>query len=481
MWIEKKWKKLGNSSPIVYIKKICTKKRIVTAGITMGIIIVGVGLVYIAISNKKIISIKALSALSSVSKFLPIPQDEQKEIDVMNQLVSAFTKSDNQERAFLVLLQNNYELRPGGGFLGQYAIVKVKNGEVTSTFFEDANLLDQRITAKIPAPYPLKRMMQIKNWKFRDSNFSPDFPTDADKAKYFLRMAGKGSVFDGVIAVNTAVLDDILALTGPISVPGYGQTLSSPGGALKLEEVVEKKYILDPSIDTQNRKMIMKEMAPIIMGRLMSLGNISKVAELMHNEFKNRNIMVNFTDQNLQSLVEGVHWDGKVSTDWNGDYCMMVDANMGALKTDYYIKREISYSIDLTQPKPLVTLTVLYKNTATQGDWRTSDYHSYMRIYVPQGSQFVSNNMVSKITDGEEFGKTYFGFMVHVLIGGQTEGIIQYTLPENFDVKNYRLLVQKQSGVGDIPVKIHLKTQNGEYDQQQTLNNDLKFEFNEGK
>ena len=63
------------------------------------------------------------------------------------------------------------ELRPTGGFLGQYAVVKLKDGEVTSLLVEDANLLDQRITANVPAPYPFKKMMEIKNWKFRDSNF----------------------------------------------------------------------------------------------------------------------------------------------------------------------------------------------------------------------------------------------------------------------------------------------------------------------
>ena len=84
--------------------------------------------------------------------------------------------------AFLLLLQNNMELRPGGGFLGQYAVIKVKNGEVVSSFFEDANLLDQRITARVTPPWPLTQYMQIKKWKFRDSNFSPDFPTNVEKA-----------------------------------------------------------------------------------------------------------------------------------------------------------------------------------------------------------------------------------------------------------------------------------------------------------
>jgi hypothetical protein len=40
------------------------------------------------------------------------------------------------------------------------------------------------------------------------------------------------------------------------------------------------------------------------------------------------------------------------------------------------------------------------------------------------------------------------------------------------------LLIQKQSGVDNIPVKVHVKTKDGkEFNQEQTLDNDLKFEF----
>jgi hypothetical protein len=450
----------------------------ITLVIVLAVAAVSIASVFLYAKNHKgAVGLKALSAISSISSFLPIPEDEQKEIEAMNQLVSEFTKKDEKERTFLVLLQNNMELRPGGGFLGQYAVIKTKNGEVTSTFFEDANLLDRRITASVNAPYPFKRMMQIKRWKFRDSNFSPDFPTNAEKAKYFLRLGGQPAAFDGVIAVNAQVFNDILAITGSISVPGYSQTFSSADGALKLEEVVEKKYILDPELDTENRKMIMKKMVPIIISKLTALNNISKVASLVHEEFKNRNVMVNFSDPSLQSLAKSVHWDGGVSIDWGSDYLMMVDANLGSLKTDYYMKREISYDIDLTSAKPVVTLHILYKNTAQQADWRTSDYHTYLRVYVPKGSNLIEKKMASNLGNGTEFGKTYFGFVVHCTMANQTDVMLKYELPESFNKSDYRLLIQKQSGIGDVPVKIHLKTDKGEFDQAGTMNSDLKFQF----
>lgn len=457
------------------MKHFFTKGKMIAFLILMALLAGGFYLFYYAKDNKMSIVVKSLSAMDKISKLLPIQEDYKKELSVVNNLAEKLTMKDEKIRTFMLMLQNNMELRPGGGFLGQYAIIKVKNGEVISSTFEDANLLDQRITAKVPTPYPFERMMQLKSWKFRDSNFSPDFPTNVEKAKYFYRLAGGGGNFDGVIAINATVLNDILALTGPIIVSGI--EFNSSNAFLKLEEVVEKKYIMDPELDTQNRKSIMKTMTPMVIEKLFQVGNISKIVELAHNELRNKNIQVYFTDPDLQSLVSSVYWDGKVATDWSGDYLMVVDANMGALKTDYYMKRSINYEIDFNGEKPIVTLNMNYKNTAPYGDWRTSDYHSYLRIYAPQGAKFLERQMISPPITKDELGKTYFGSILHVLIGGETNVMIKYELPDTVSKDNYRLLIQKQSGVGDIPVKVTLKKDGKEYTEEQTMIKDLKFEF----
>jgi hypothetical protein len=454
-----------------------TKKRVIIFVLIIAVIAGGFFLFSYAKNNKTSIAIKSFAALEKISRLLPIQEDTKKELAVVDSLAAKLTEKNDKVWTFMLLLQNNMELRPGGGFLGQYAIIKVKNGEVISSEFEDANLLDQRIKAEIPTPYPFERMMQLKKWKFRDSNFSPDFPTNVEKAKYFYRLAGGGGNFDGVIAINATVFNDILELTGPIIVPGYSAEFNSNNGFLKLEEVVEKQYIMNPELDTQNRKAIMKKMTPIVIEKLFRLGNISKLAELAHKELRNKNIQINFSDSSSQSLASSVYWDGKVAADWNGDYLMVVDANMGALKTDYYIKRSINYEIDFNGEKPVATLNMVYKNTAPYGDWRTSDYHSYFRIYVPQGSKVLERQMISPPIAKDELGKTYFGSILHVLIGGETNVMVKYELPDTIAKDNYRLLIQKQSGVGDVPVKVIVRKDGKEYVQEQTMIKDLKFEF----
>ncbi len=425
--------------------------------------------------DKTSLIVNTISTFEKIVKFLPVEQDTKKEIETVDKLVEYMLKKDNVERRYMLMLQNNMELRPGGGFLGQYAVVKVKNGEMTDLFIEDANLLDQRITAKITPPYPFTKMMQIKKWKFRDSNFSADFPTNVEKAKYFYRLSGGNSNFDGVIAVNSSVLNRALEITGPIDLGGYG-TYRSEDAVLKLEEYVEKRYLLDETLDTQNRKAVMKKLAPAVAQKLLSPENLKKTADLALAELQNKDIMISFEDAEVQKMIEDVEWGGIVDTTWDGDYLMLVDANLGALKSDYFMKRDISYNVDLTLEKPTATLEYTYTHTATYGDWRTSDYHSYLRMYVPKGSNLVDRKMVSYPNIQEEFGKTYFGFIAHTLINRQTKAVITYELPD-FVKDDYKLYIQKQSGVGDIPVKVHVKTMDGEFDQELVLKKDAKLVF----
>ncbi|KKP84450.1 MAG: hypothetical protein UR82_C0006G0016, partial [Candidatus Moranbacteria bacterium GW2011_GWF1_35_5] len=320
-------------------------------------------------------------------------------------------------------------------------------------------------------------MMSLKKWKFRDSNFSPDYPTNVEKAKYFYRLAGGNNNFDGVIAVNATTFERAFGLTGPIDINGV--ELNSGNAVLKLEEIVEKKYLLNEDIDTQHRKDVMKNLAVQMTEKLTSLNNISKLSSFVLGELRNKDVMLNFVDENLQRQIRDVHWDGGVTTDWGGDYFMMVDANMGALKSDYYIKRNIEYNVDLTGEKPIADVFITYKHTATYGDWRTSDYHSYLRIYAPKGATLLEREMVSYPLVDEDFDKSYFGFTLHVLINRETKVRLKYELPESVRTGDYKLLMQKQSGVGEVPIKVKVKTKDGEFTKEDTLKKDLKFQVGE--
>ncbi len=477
------------------------RKRLIIIAIIIG----SLGLIWAAFltfrSHKMQLAVGSLALFERVSKLLPIEPDTKKEIEVVNQLVQELTLRDNQVRVFLLLLQNNHELRPGGGFLGQYAIIKVKNAEIISTMVEDANLLDQRIKdadINVTPPWPLQRYAQTKRWLLHDSNFSPDFPTNAQKAEYFYRLGGGREKFTAVVAVNADVFNRALDLTGPITVPvesfSYAngvfsknteiKTFTSTNGTIMLEEAVEKKFLVNEDIEIpaefkQNRKNVMKQIAAEMIKRINHIDQIPKLVDFSQEELRTKDIMIYFHDEKLQSLVESVHWSGRVETEWAGDYLMVVDANLGALKSDYYIKRSLNYTVDFTGDTPKANVSYTYRHTATRGDWRTSDYHTYTRILTPLGSKYIdpsrrhTGGVISQ--DATDLKRTVFGYKVDALIGQTLETGIEYTLPTSITPDNYRLLIQKQSGTGTIPVTVTLKTKDQEYVESFELKKDLNI------
>ncbi|MGB5018419.1 MAG: DUF4012 domain-containing protein [Candidatus Moraniibacteriota bacterium] len=436
-------------------------------------------------SNSTEIARTSMAIIKNVSKILPIEADTKKEIDAIGTLVSKFTETDGKIHSFFIMLQNNYELRPGGGFLGQYGILKIKDGQILSFVVEDANLLDQRIkdaNIKITPPWPLTRYGQVRRWLLHDSNFSPDFPTNAAKAEYFYRLGGGREKFDGVFAINADVLNHVIGITGPITIPGFG-TYTSENAAIMLEEDVEKDFLGEdvPAELKQNRKNVMKRLAAEIVRHISSLNDVKKIADLGLEELRNKNIQLFFKDAELQNVVAGVYWDGSVAKDWGGDFLMVVDANIGAKKSDYYVKRSLDYVVDFTGTKGVATLTYHYNHTATYGDWRTSDYHTYTRVFAPTGSKYIEGSRqktggVSTAND-TTFKKTIFSYKVDALMNQTLPTSIQYELPETITADNYQLLIQKQSGTGDIPVKVTLKTTEGEFSQEATLKKDIRFSF----
>lgn len=463
-------------------------KKKVIIGVIIVIILVLIWVVMygyqtIKTTDKQTLAVTSLKIADSVTRLLPVSQNDKDAVHIANELAQTVLVKDGVERNYLLLLQNNYELRPGGGFLGQYAIVTVKDGEVVGQpFFEDANLLDKRQTVKVTPPFPslFKSKLSSSTWRFRDSNFSADFPTNVEKAEYFYRLSGGWKKFDAVIAVNADVLNEILKITGPITPTGYSHTFTSEDAAIELEEIVEKAYLGDevPASAKEQRKNIMKVMAREIVEQAVTINNIPKLIDFAREQLENKNVMLYFKDEEIQKLVADIGWDGAVETEWDGDYLMLVDANMGALKSDFYMKRRVKYEVDLTAEVPTATVTYTYNHTAPIGDWRTSDWHGLLRIYTPNGSEYGGSELIRFYSAYEEFNKTAFSMWVDAIMNHETHTKFSYTLPERIrEMENYKLLIQKQSGVGELPVHVIVYTTDGAYEVEEVIHHDTQFEF----
>lgn len=363
---------------------------------------------------------------------------------------------------FLILFQNNDELRPTGGFLGTYGVLQARNGEIVNFDTHDIYHLDMPSEGKlkIDPPKPIADYM-VDKWYLRDSNWSPDWPTSAKKIEWFYRQEygflpesekarQYGGDFQGIIGITPEFVVGLLKIIGPVYIEN--QEYNSGNFQELLQYRVEQGFA-DLGISSWERKEVIGEILKEIKIRLLDLP-VSKWGEVINainGSFASKDVLVYFHDPRLKDYAEFLNWDGRVMES-EADYLMVVDANLAAYKTDAVVNKKIEYDLDEINNDLFSKLTLKYSH---QGgfDWRTTRYRSYTRVYVPVGSKLINleGDYQGDIETGEELGRTYFGFFISIEPGDIGNIIINYKLPQNIvddiNVNNfYNLYVQKQPG-----------------------------------
>lgn len=414
-----------------------------------------------------------LGSLESLLAVAPLTEETRTDLQTIVSLADALLSPDGQEKTFLILFQNNLELRPGGGFIGSFGILKLRNGNVVDFAVHDTGNFDGRIPSTVEPPYPMHETLRINSWKLRDSNYSPDFSENAKWAETFYQMGQGEERFDGVIAVTTNVLTSFLKVTGPVDIPGFPGTYGQDNAILDLEYQVEKGYRTQ-DIAPGERKSVMGSLGIEILRRAKVL-SLSKKYELFRTvltDLHTKDIQILFKDPLLQERVAAAGWDGAMDRTWKDDYLFLVDANLNSFKTDYFIKRSYAYTVDLTEEMPHATLAVTYRNTAEARDWFAKDYQTFFRAYVPDGSFLEkTTGAVSDPVYGEFLGKRYFGVLVQVPIQTEKTVTFEYTLPKNIEREWYDLKIQKQPGLNDVPVTLTVIKQDGSREEKNLLLN----------
>ncbi|MCX6762521.1 MAG: DUF4012 domain-containing protein [Candidatus Moranbacteria bacterium] len=428
--------------------------------------------IFLQVKNRNIENLKPFV------KIAPVGSERQDEIVALMDIYSQIGGVES-EKNILVLFQNDLELRPGGGFIGAFGVVKMKRGKIENINVQDTGNFDKNIPATVAPPAPLKDILGTESWKMRDSNWSPDFRVNAEKAEYFYHLGGGTENIDGVVAINTLVLNSILEITGPVKIEGYPGEYRDENAILQLEYQVEKGYA-EQGIAKGERKNIMGELADVLSQKMqnLSLSEQLALAQKMETHLKQKDIQLFFKDENLQKEIENIGWAGQIE-DYSGDYMMAIDANLLSLKSDYCIKRNMKYSVDLSGEQSQAVLNIGYNHTCRAKDWMTSDYRDWLRIYAPKDSFLEeASGQTGDAQYSEELGKKVFGMRIDVPVGESKTITLKYSLPDSVKKDDYRLLVQKQSGSGEVPFEISVKKSDGStVNAQENLTGDREFGF----
>jgi len=385
-----------------------------------------------------------------------------------------------EKKTYLVLFQNNMELRSGGGFIGSYGILSIDNGRITDFKVNDVYDADGKLTTHIEPPFAIRRFLGASHWFLRDSNFAIDFPTNAEKASMFLKLETGQSV-DGVIAVDTTFLKNILASVGPVEVPDYKETVNEKNFYILTQTHVEKDFFPGSTQKKDFLRSLLAAMQLKISSNNFSYVNLSKA---IGESIRDKHLFFAFADPAPQKLFTVNNLSASLidlrerKLNQYLDFFAVIDANLGLNKSNYYLKRSIEQSVLITPSGDIEeTAVITYKNESTKDSAFAGDYKNYVRFVLPQGAFLndikidnVTNKTVNAITDpeiftgknflapkelevekGKEQEKNTFGFLVTVPSGKSKKVAISYTVEKAVNASAsafaYNLRVFKQPGV----------------------------------
>lgn len=389
--------------------------------------------------------------------------------DALMQAPAALGQPD--KKTYLLIFQNDKELRPTGGFMTAYAFLTLDKGRLSSSQSDDIYRLDEKLLnvckskiCPLTPPDPIVRYLPEADgrkrtaWSMRDSNISPDVPTAMTQFEKMYALLGEGTPWDGIILIDTHVVEDLIKITGPIEV--FGTTYSAdndpkcncPNVIYELEayaQIIEK--------GEQDRKAILGTLMQQILAR--SLGAATdKLPEFINAGVKlaqGKHLMFFMKDQKLQASLNKLDWTGQIKP-YTYDYFMINDANFAGQKTNLYVQQNVKLDINIDNSgKVTHKADITYSNPQVYDRWLNGINRTYVRLYAPKGSKLISSKGSEvNVTTIEDLDKTVFEAFIQVRPANSRELIFEYELPQPFNGKEYDLVVQKQPGTKDFPYEI---------------------------
>lgn len=383
------------------------------------------------------------SQAASLLKVLP-PGENRRLLGLGRELIPSVRRilTSPQKQTFLIVFQNSAQLRPTGGFISFLAFVTLQKGKILDIDYQSVDQLDSQLVGVETPPEPIKNYLGETNWLIRDANWSADVDQSAQKLTGLIARS-TGRNLAGIIFLTTPALDRLLAQTGEITAPD-----ATVWNRLNL---VERLVYNDPGPQFASLAKALEEFIKTNSGRQKVI--IAALAALDRQDL-------------LISLPNFPNFPNLPNLPDSSDYLQVVDANLGANKTDYFMIKEHDIDVSLSDTQTSSAVTLRYRNPAVSSQYPAGTYRNYVRVYLPGDSIVISvvrlsaEGLVAVPTDNSlEAGRKAIGWYMEIPAAGQEIFRLEFVRPQKLILQNqtiaYSLVVHKQPGTA-IPTSVSI-------------------------
>lgn len=374
-------------------------------------------------------------------------------------------------KTYLLLFQNDKELRASGGFLTAFGVFQVKDGKIKIIRSEDIYSLDDSIADHpVAPPEILEYHKGVSRFYIRDSNLSPDLPTSVELFNSLYKKSGEKYNYDGIITIDSHVLVDMLTIFGDTEADGVTFSAKKDERCDCAQVLYQLFDMVDRPVNyvKTNRKGILGDLMYQLFYKAIGFSPSKYWGTLVQNLFMNlqeKHIQLYFVDSDLQKSIEKLNFAGRVR-DYSSDYLFITNVNFAGAKSNLFVSQEITSNTKLNDGgKTTREVTIDYRNPYPASDCNlergglclNATLRNWVRVYVPKGSKLVSfEGSQTKVKTYDELGKTVFEGFMTVTPEGKAQVKLIYSLPSSISTSSYSLLVQKQAGTQDTKLNVQI-------------------------
>ncbi len=347
-------------------------------------------------------------------------------------------------KTYIVVLQNNTELRASGGFMGSYVKLKTQDSKLKSVEVEDIYQPDGQLVGYVEPPAPIKKAFPFGSWKLRDANWDVDFSVAGEQMAWFFEQGGEK--VDGVIAVNLSLVNKMLEIFGGVKTVTYDERVTTQNLANLAQTYSEVN---------KDKRDFLGAVGAALFERIKQakLTEAIKILRLVYDQLQKGQILIWMKEAEVEKEILDKGWGGALGN-YGGDYLYIVEANLGANKANCCVTRSVVQSVDGDKEK----VSIKWENSSPFTDPKPpvfwgGNYMNYVRVVIPA---------VAKIKDAEKYdieirgnlpagrqGFKIVGFWAPVPVGSGLTVEIEYS-----HGRHKSLVVRRQPGIDSFPYKL---------------------------
>ncbi len=392
--------------------------------------------------------------------------EAQRVLNIVNNNYDTFLSImwHRKEKNYLILFQNNDEIRPTWWFMWSLATVSIKSWKITNFVRDDIYAYEWDInkvyTDKESAPEWLHEI----TWTFwlRDANYFIEHNRSSRKIKFFLDKINKD--IDAIIYINQNTILDFLEYTWEIHFSKLWTSITKDNFSLVISTLVEAKVFKVWTLWTP--KQILFDFANDFLSILKAKKDYSKYMEIIDKNIKSRDLVIYSFDPKENKLLEDLWLTWKIDYSKTLDFAYPVYTSIWWNKSDRYIETKYKKSIKTNNDCSVDTNLNIYRAhhfskleeekvvellnkywVEDQTDiiniqWRWTN-KSYTRVVLPKQAVVTPKEW---LTVYKEQDYTVAEFYITTRRLESTNYDIEYKIP-NINCQKYDFKLYKQPGI----------------------------------